>query len=672
MVFERILNLEASGTAVEWTSAGGEEAERRFRLTRPLRGAWRLQLAGADGRFDNRGACQLLADELGEELGEDPLPLSLEAAPDGMATVRAEGAEGRAELLGGPLRAAFVRGETRVEVGELALAEDGMTFGGPLLEDERLWGTGERFDALDQRGKRLTLWAEDRWLETRGNSYCPVPFVLSSRNWGLFVNRFEGMKLDLGAAAHDRWKFEELAAPLDLYVFLDDSPRQILEALTSLSGRPPVPPDWGFGMLVSRHGRTKEFATREGVLEMAAKMDELDLPWSAAIIEGWPTYDSDSYAELKKLAEELHSRGRQVMVYDACGRLRPGHWDKQGAREEYFARSADGAVDIEEASHYNPADAPDRRTSRFLDVTGSDAIRWWSEDVWGRLLGEIGVDGAKIDFCEQFPEHLPLELADGRPGAGMHHYHPTKYNTVMHRLFNARRPDGGLCWSRGGGIGAARYPFMWCGDQLREFRYLKAMLIAALSAGLSGIPFMGHDMSGYMPAKDPEANPEPEVFVRGTQLAAFFPVMSTHGTVTRPYDFETEIVDLYRAWTKIHYALIPYIREEAAASCAGGVPFLRPMCLQFPDDERARGIDDQFMMGESLLVAPILERAESRDVYVPAGSWRSLDSGDVIEGPRELRGCPAPLSRAPAFAAEARPSPALNSCLEEVRRLLPA
>jgi alpha-glucosidase (family GH31 glycosyl hydrolase) len=213
---------------------------------------------------------------------------------------------------------------------------------------------------------------------------------------------------------------------------------------------------------------------------------------------------------------------------------------------------------------------------------------------------------------------------------------------------------------------------MWCGDQLREFRYLKAMLLAALTAGLSGVPFLGHDMSGYMPAKDPEANPEPEVFVRGTQLAAFFPVMSTHGTVTRPYDFEKPIVDLYRAWTKIHYALIPYIKEQAAASCASGVPFLRPMCLQFPGDERAAGIDDQFVMGESLLVAPVLELAESRDVYLPAGSWRSLDTGEVTVGPRELTAHPAPLARVPVFAAERCGSSTLASCLEEVRRLLPA
>lgn len=651
----------------QWQITGADGSTRAIRLSRPLPNAWRLQTADGSGAFHDRGASQLLAEELGEDLGEKRASLRVEG--DGQR-VSAEGLEGSVEISLDAFRLAFSGSGRSAVLSGLGWQNEELKLSGPLADGEKIWGTGERFNALDQRGKRILMWAMDQWLGIEGNSYMPIPFLLSSAGYGLLVNRFEGMVFDLGAGDASRWLIEELKAPLDLYVFLDDSPLTILESLTQLTGRPPMPPEWGFGMLVSRHGRTKEFTTPEGVLEMAAKMDELDLPWSGAIIEGWPTYDVARYPELRKLAADLHARNKKVMVYDACGRVGRGGQKGSTDSTDYLLKHADGRVDLEESRHYNPADAPNRRESRFVDITNPEAVRWWANEIWGPLLEDVGVDGAKIDFCEQIPEHEDLAAADGRSPRGLHHYYPTKYNTLMHRLFNEKRPDGGLCWSRGGGIGAARYPFLWCGDQLREFQYLRAMLVAALSSGVSGVPFMGQDMSGYMPTKDADANPEPEVFIRGTQMAAFWPMLSTHGTVTRPYDFEKPIVDLYRTWTKIHYALIPYIKEQADICCRTGVPFLRPMCLHYPDDERARAIEDQFFMGEDLLVAPMLTQAESRDVYFPAGNWQDINDGSAVEGPSEAKTVPAPLRTLPFFVTGKPSSSVLANCLVEIRRLL--
>jgi len=648
-------------TAVEWTAVADSQTL-HFRLTRPLPCAWRLRVAVEASALDEAGAAQQLAAALGEDANEAPAPLE----PDAGGVVRC--GDGAVRIDGGSLRLEQAGRDVAVDV--MGHVDGAWRVGGPLEAGERLWGTGERFNALDQRGRDVTIWAEDRWLQTEGNSYVPIPFILSSRGYGLLVNRYEKMRLDLGVSDPQRWALRDLRAPLDLYVFVAASPREILADLAALCGRPPMPPDWAFGMLVSRHGRTKEFATAEGVLAMADTMDRLDLPWSGAIIEGWPTYARERYGELKALADALHARGKTVMVYDACGRVRDKLTGELPDMERFLVRDGEGSTALRESEHYNPADAPNRKTSRFLDITSPDARRAWEETVWRPLLADVGVDGAKIDFCEQFPEDGDLQLAAGRAPAGMHHLFPTVYNAMMHAVFQRYRPSGGLCWSRGGGIGAGRYPFLWCGDQPRAFDGLRAMLLGALTAGVSGVPFMGHDMAGYVPAREPDGNPEDEVFVRGTQMAAFWPMMSTHGTVTRPYDFPAPIVDLYRRWTKIHYALLPYIREQAAACCRTGMPFVRALCLAYPEDETACRVEDQFLMGDDLLVAPVLGHADRRPVYLPAGAWRDVNSGERVEGPVGLAACPAPLETLPVFAAEQPSSAVLAECLKDVRDLL--
>ncbi len=671
MNFDRIGDVESKDTCVRWTALSADGPAREFRVSRPLANGWRLQMSRADGTFDSRGAAQLLAAELGEEIRADPAPLALDEFGPGAWRIASPDCESSVELFADPFRLVFlgVDRRPRAEIEELSIEGDTLQIAGSLRRHARLYGTGERFNAVDQRGRRAVIWAEDRWLETEGNSYLPIPFVLSTAGYGLFVNRLEGMTIDLGTDDPDRWEISDLEAPLDLYVFVDDSPRRILASLAELTGRAPVPPEWAFGVLVSRHGRTKEFCTPEGVRQMVRKMDEFDLPWSGVILEGWPTYDSERYDELKALVDELHAWGKKALVYDACGRVRGPLIAEAEGTEPFCTRTTDGALDLAESRACNPADAPDRRTSRWIDLTSPDAVRWWTGEVWGRLLDEIGVDGAKIDFCEQFPEHDELALHDGRTARGMHHYYPVKYNTMMYRLFQEKRPEGGVCWSRGGGIGAARYPFAWCGDQLREFRYLRAILAAALSAGLSGVPFMGHDLGGYMPAKDPESNPEPEVFVRGAQLACLGPVMSTHGTVTRPYDFYPRTIDIYRLYSKIHYALIPYLVEQSHIGCAAGLPLMRHMFLHCPNDKLAWGIEDQYFLGEDLLVAPVLERVESRNVYLPSGTWHNLLTGNKFRGPIQLASYPAPLDSVPVFVTDRPGSRVLMPAIDAIREL---
>lgn len=682
-------DLQTLDTGVFVDTSLSDGSTLRLRISCAGANVFRLQYADADDVFQCGGVSQFLSGiaDAGIRNGEHPIAALPAGRPAEAASWEISSPAGTARLVvrRDPFRIDMYNaaGGAVTGLGHIGGAGGGRTIGGDLVPGECLYGTGERFNGADQRGRQVRIWALDRWAETEGNSYMPIPFLLSTRGWGLLVNRYESCSMDLGAAAAGRWEVVLDKAPMDVYLFLDAAPAGILGKLSALTGHAPLPAEWTFGVHVCRHARLKEFATREGVMEMVRRMGENQLPWSSVILEGWDAYDASRYGELASLVKELHAMGKKALLYEPCGRLPdpffcpedsdPGpHFKAQDAREEYFVRGSDGSLDLLESRAYNPEDAPLRRKSRFLDISNPEALRWWKEKVWGRLLGEIGVDGAKIDFCEQFPEWDGLEFADGRSPAGMHHLVPVGYNAMMYRLYREKRPEGGMCFGRGGSTGAQLAPYVWCGDQLREWRFLKAILSSLLSAGLSGVPFLCHDMAGYLPSRDPAANDETRVFLRGTELACFTVNMETHGTVTRPYDFPKPVVDVYRHYSQIHYALVPYLREQAQVSCTAGLPLTRHLYLEFPQDEIVRRIEDQYLLGRDLLVAPVLDDVEERDVYLPAGSWHELFTSQAYGGARWLKGYQAPLEQIPVFYRRDVESRELPEAIDTLYRIGPA
>jgi alpha-D-xyloside xylohydrolase len=172
-----------------------------------------------------------------------------------------------------------------------------------------------------------------------------------------------------------------------------------------------------------------------------------------------------------------------------------------------------------------------------------------------------------------------------------------------------------------------------------------------------------------MTTKDPKANPEDRVFVRGTEMGCFTVNMQTHGTVTRPYDFPPPIVDIYRLYSEMHYALVPYLREQAAVSCRTGLPLTRHLALGWPEDRTAWDCEDQYLLGSDLLVAPVLDDTDERDVYLPAGRWESLFGREALEGPATIPRYPVPIDRIPVFIRGGAGSAAASAFVAEARRL---
>jgi alpha-glucosidase (family GH31 glycosyl hydrolase) len=253
-------------------------------------------------------------------------------------------------------------------------------------------------------------------------------------------------------------------------------------------------------------------------------------------------------------------------------------------------------------------------TRVYLDITNPNAVEWYFNGYWEYIMTDIGVDGCKIDFCEQIPENKPLLYYDQTmPTAGSHHWYPTAFCT-MYWNFLSSKPDGGMNYTRGGGIGSQRAPYMWAGDQARGYQSLGWQLNAVLTSGLSGVPYMSYDMSGYQYGiYSTDIAYESQVFLRGTQFTAFTICMQTHGKVRRSYQFADQdanylyVTEIYRAYTKLHEHLTPYLTELCEEASTTGMPVMRHLVLGWQDDKNVYRIDDEYTFGDAFLIAPILD-----------------------------------------------------------------
>lgn len=647
------MSFECDGRAVKF-----EYNKIRFRLTATAKGVWRLQ-SETDKGFDNMGAAQTLANDLGEYIYTDSLPLKAEGnrvtAPSG----------DYAEITDKTITFYDCNGTLRRVIKSVTTGNDKITVKLSLDKGEKIYGTGERFNKVNQRGKKVHIYAIDKWCRTEGNSYVPTPLLISSQATGIFMNRYEHSVIDIGRFNKNAITIEQRYAPVDLYIFMSDGIDEVLKEYSTLTGFAPMPPQWNFGTHVCRYH--PEFEKPEGVFAMIDAMKENDFPWDSVILEGFRPYNKDNWPALKEISERVHGEGKHVLLYEQCGRF-PRDCEKHFGITDEHAVSSDNGYYLKETRSMNLLDNFHHKDMRCVDLT-SEKAKGKYEQFWQGFL-DMGVEGAKIDFCEQFPDKPIIHFADGRDPMAAHHWYPTLYNILRYRQFGTQ-PEGGMNFSRGGGIGAQRYPFIWAGDQRREFYFLKVVIKAALSCGLSGIPFVSWDMAGYQPGWIPyDRKHEDQVFLRGLEFTAFSPCIQTHGRVKRPYDFDEHTKALYRAYSKLHECLKPYLMEQADVATKTGLPLMRHLCLWDSEDAKCLDTEDEYMLGCGLLVAPILTRGQKRNIYLPKGRWTNIFTGEKYEGPRVLKSCKVPLEAVPVFMAEGADSKELLPALENAKEFI--
>jgi len=605
------------------------------------------------------GAAQRLAYSLGEE---DPSLIEKveTVTTDTKCTVTAkDGSRVEIDLVQFCMIFYTPSGEVAAEVTDISANALGSSIAGVLEADEAIFGTGERFNTANQRGNYIEMFTKDIWSKPEA-CYMVIPLLCSSRGSGIFVNRYEHMTMDLGKEKEDEWKTVVSSAPLDAYVYTTEKIADVIKAYSDLTGYAEMPEEWTYGMLVCR--KSPDLAEKwtasitqtndgrgEGIYEMIANMEKYDLPWTGVLAEAWGPYRSGKHEDLKELCDYVHSLGKKFLVYMRVGDtgtdMKVGLKDYVNRipkfKDSYYLTQTQptGAIspDLPDTTvgTNNPDVGAGTKTHQYLDITNPEAVEWFFNEYWEYLTDVIGVDGCKIDFCETLPENYPLNYYDeSMPTAGSHHWYPTAF-CAMFWDFVSSKPDGGMNYSRGGGIGSQRAPYMWAGDQARGYQSLSFQLTSVLSSGLSGVPFMSYDMAGYQYGRfSKDIAYESQVFIRGTQFTAFTICMQTHGNVREAYRFAEQdegyayVTEIYRAYTKLHEHLTPYITELSEEACNTGMPVMRHLILGWQDDKNVYGIEDEYMFGDAFLIAPILTENNVRKIYLPAGEWVDLNTGE--------------------------------------------
>jgi alpha-D-xyloside xylohydrolase len=573
--------------------------------------------------------------------GARPLTLTLGRAP-----LTIELRDGDRSLIRPSEDSHFVR---RFRLPPFARTGDGWFFSVAMPDDAPVYGGGEKYASLDRRGQLVDNWNEDALGVNAERSYKNAPFLWTPDGWGVFVNTPARVVHGVG---YPQWSHQSYGAyvadaVLDLFLIVADTPAALLERYTHLTGRAPKAPTWSFGNWISR----AYYRTPEEALAIAQKLVEHRIPCDVLTMDGRAWQDTDTrftfdwdpkrfsdpaafVAELKRYVPKLC-----VWEYSLISELNPKHtWL---AEQGYLLKDRTGAPYSYEwdLSPFGKVLTPLPR-SGLLDFTNPAAYAWWRDQ--HKALFAIGVDTIKADFAEQVSDDMVA--SNGDDGARLHNIYALLYNRCVYEASRDAFGDEALVWSRSGWAGSQCAPIQWAGDSQSSWAALRSSIIGGLSWGLSGVPYYSTDIGGFYGEQ-----PSPELYVRWTQAGVLGSHCRFHGIGARePWAFGEDVENLVRDWLALRYRLIPLLEDAAATASETGLPVMRPMVLAFPDDRLAWPFETQYMLGDDLLVAPVLRPDGRARLYLPPGDWFDFWTGAAVAGGRVIEAV-LPLERVPVY-----------------------
>ena len=508
-----------------------------------------------------------------------------------------------------------------------------------LAHDEDLYGLGEQFARLNRVGQHVELWATDAATISRHETYKNVPFLWSTHGYGLFVNTSYRVTFDLATVSLLGYSLAHEGPELDVFFIHGPEPAAILRRYCELTGYAPVPPRWSFGLWMSRCG----YQNQAEVEQVAEGLRAHEIPCDVIHVDPWwmgdPAnwcglqWDETRFPDPAGMIDFLRQRGLRLCLWENPYVAESAPIFEEGRQHGYFVKDEHGEPRLVRV--WDDVIPP----VAVVDFTNLEAVAWWQS--LHRPLLEQGVAVFKTDFGEAAPEDGIYH--NGMSGREVHNLYPLLYNRAVFEVteeVNGR----GLVWGRSGWAGSQRTPTCWGGDPIADFPYMVNQLRAALSIGLSGIPFYSHDIGGFF------GEPDPELYVRWAQFGLFSSHSRCHGTSPRePWEFGSEAEAIFRRYARLRYRLLPYIYSTAVQATQSGLPVVRALILKYPNDPNVCHLDSEYLFGDSFLVAPVLERgARRRMVYLPVGRWVDYWSREIHDGPGWLN-YPAPLEIMPLF-----------------------
>ncbi len=541
--------------------------------------------------------------------------------------------------------------------------EDRFWFTKRVEQQEHFYGFGERGGQMEKTGQAMENWTTDP-AQPHGARvdpmYMAVPVYLSLRpqlSYGVFVNSTCHSTFDLTTPGELR--FESQGEELDVYVIYGPQPLQVMETLSDLLGKMPLPPIWALGY----HQCRWSYGSENDVRALADTFRKKEIPCDVIHLDidymrGYRvfTWHADRFPQPKKMADDLKEAGfRLVTILDPGVKVDPDYAVYQdGCTKDVFIRTAEGEL----ATGYVWPDE-----SVFPDFSRPDVSKWWGS--WQKKLIADGISGFWNDMNEPAVFEKPFSEGGGQVGtlpcdayqgladersthAELHNLYGSGMAQASYEGMRKDRPEQRsfhLC--RSGFAGIQRWTASWMGDNASCWQHLRMSMGQLINMGLSGVPFVGGDIGGFF------GNATPELFARWMQIGALYPFSRGHsstGTLPHePWVFGEEVESICRDAINLRYQLLPYLYSVFWRAAQRGYPIWRALFLHHPDDLQTYHIDDQVLIGRYLMAAPILSPGQrARQVYLPAGEWFDWWEGTRYAGEQYILAA-APLDKLPLF-----------------------
>ncbi len=536
------------------------------------------------------------------------------------------------------------------------------------LPYDAVYGMGEKYNAINQKGKTVINCVEEKFCHQEEKTYCPSPFFLTDTGFGLYVD----------TDCKTTFEFKDditVYIPLDAEIVLfDGTPQKIISDYMSLFGSAKLPPKWAFGPWISAN----HWDTQEKTEAQIENIKKFNYPVTVLVLEAWSdeatfyifngakytpvkgnevlnysdfNFETSQWPNPKSMVEKLHKNGVHIVLWQIPVYKKQGSdeiLNSQNENDRDCAKENKLCVFTNENKPYEIPEGHWFAGSMIPDFTNPKTKELWFKK--RKYLLDIGIDGFKTDGGE-FVCSDGLSFNDNSTGKQM----KNKYAQLYTQSYTEFLGENHVLFSRAGYSGQHITPILWAGDQQSENVELKSALKAGLSAAMTGIPFWGFDIAGF-------AGPMPtlDLYRHATQIACFCPIMQWHsepdggqfkelmpganGNNERsPWNLAEiynapEFIDEMRYWHNLRMNLLPYIYSRAIESVKNNKPMISPLVYSFPDDKEVLNIEDEFMLGESILVAPIVEdNSNSRSLYLPQGTWFNFFTHESVEGGQKIK-----------------------------------
>lgn len=488
---------------------------------------------------------------------------------------------------------------------------------------EYVYGLGERFTPFVKNGQVVETWNEDGGTASEQGYKC-IPFYISNRGYGVLVDTLGEVSFEIASEKVEEVQFSVPGERLGYYVIAGNDPKGAVSRYCELTGKPALPPAWSFGLWLTTSFTTNydEETTSSFIQGMADRgiplhVFHFDCYWMRAYTWCDFIWDPETFSDPEGMLKRYHERGLKICVWINPYIAQKSYLFKEGKEQGYLVKKTDGSV--WQTDLWQPGMA-------LVDFTNPDAVFWYQEKL--KALLDMGVDCFKTDFGERVPVR-DIQWFDGSDPVDMHNAYTYLYNKTVFTLLEREKQKGNaVLFARSATVGGQQFPAHWGGDCSASYSSMAETLRGGLSLACGGFGFWSHDISGF------EQTATPDIYKRWCQFGLLSSHSRLHGSSSYrvPWLFDEESCVVLKEMVELKCRLMPYLYQQAVNASETGVPMMRPMFMEYPDDRTCLPLDMQYMLGDDLLVMPVFQEDGEAEYYLPKGKWFNILTEEQKEG----------------------------------------